>query len=361
MRVVISPYRICPIGAHSDHQGGPTLGMAVSAHTVLRFSAEASPTLYLVSDNFPGDVTIDLETLESVDEHDDWGRYVAAAALVLRDRLPRPPVGFRGRVRGTLPGGGLSSSASVLLAYLTALADVNDVTLSPAEKVDLALRAEREFVGIKVGILDPAAIVGARRGHLLLIDSRDRRWEPIPLGDRAPRFQILVAATGVTRNLADTDYNRRVEECFAACNQLAAFAGRDDVAGLHDLKDAVFEEFGDRLPRNQRLRARHFFSERSRVRRGVELWKQGDLEGFGELMNASCKSSIENWEAGSPELIELQRTLEQTQGVYGSRFSGAGFGGCVVALVKDVEAVKAKLELSVNVFAVESDDGVRVL
>ena len=363
MRVVISPYRICPIGAHSDHQGGPTLGMAVSAHTVLTFSAEASPTICLVSDNFPGDVTIDLETLESVDDHDDWGRYVAAAALVLRDRLPRPAVGLRGRVQGTLPGGGLSSSASVLLAYLTALADVNDVTLSPSDKVELAHRAEREFVGIKVGILDPAAIVGARRGHLLLIDSREGRWEPIRLGDSAPRFQILVAATGVTRNLAGTDYNRRVEECFAACNKLAAFAGRDDVAGLHDLDDAVFEKFGDRLPRAERLRARHFFTERSRVRRGIELWKHGDLKGFGELMNASCQSSIENWEAGSPELIELQRTLEQTQGVYGSRFSGAGFGGCVVALVTDVEAVtdKLKLKLPVKVFAVESDDGVRML
>ena len=361
MRVVISPYRICPIGAHSDHQGGPTLGMAVSAHTVLRFTAEASPSIHLTSDNFPGDVTIDLETLENVDEHDDWGRYVAAAVLVLRDRLPRPAVGLRGRVQGTLPGGGLSSSASVLLAYLTALADVNDVTLSSSEKVELALRAEREYVGIKVGILDPAAIVGARRGHLLRIDSREGRWEPIPLGDSAPPLQILVAATGVTRNLAGTDYNRRVEECFAACTKLAAFAGRDGVAGLHDLDDGVFEEFGDRLARAEFLRARHFFTERSRVRRGTELWKQGDLEGFGELMNLSCQSSIENWEAGSPELIELQRTLEQTQGVYGSRFSGAGFGGCVVALVKDVEAVADKLELPVKVFAVESDDGVRVL
>ena len=99
------------------------------------------------------------------------------------------------------------------------------------------------------------------------------------------------------------------------------------------------------------------------MRRGIELWKHGDLKGFGELMNASCQSSIENWEAGSPELIELQRTLEQTQGVYGSRFSGAGFGGCVVALVTDVEAVtdKLKLKLPVKVFAVESDDGVRML
>ena len=91
------------------------------------------------------------------------------------------------------------------------------------------------------------------------------------------------------------------------------------------------------------------------MRQGIELWRQGDLEGFGELMNASCQSSIENWEAGSPELIELQRGLERTKGIYGSRFSGAGFGGCVIALVRDAS------ELPVDAFIVESDDGVRIL
>lgn len=357
MRVVISPYRVCPIGAHSDHQGGPTLGMAVTAHTALSFTA--SPTIRLTSENFAGEVVLDWNELESIDGHKGWGRYVAAAALALRERLPRSPVGIRGRVRGTLPGGGLSSSASVLLAYLTALADVNDITLDAPEMAKLALRAEREFVGLKVGILDPAAIVGARRGHLLAIDSRAQRWEALPLGAKAPPFTIVVAATGTRRNLTGTGYNDRVEECYAACKRLAGLAGRDDVAGLHDLDDSVFTEFGDRLPRTEFLRARHFFTERERVRRGSELWRDGDLEGFGELMNASCRSSIENWESGSPELIELQRTLETTDGVYGSRFSGAGFGGCVVAFAKDIEAIAEKLP--VQVFAVESDDGVRIL
>lgn len=359
VRVVISPYRICPIGAHSDHQGGPTLGMAVSARTVLSFMADDAPTIRLTSENFPGEVVVELAKLEGIDGYVDWGRYIAAAALVLRERLPRSPIGFRGRVRGTLPGGGLSSSASVLLAYLTALAEVNGIELTPLEKVALSLRAERELVGIKVGILDPATIVGARRGELLAIDSRAGRWAPVPLGDDAPEFRILVAASGVTRHLADTAYNRRVEECFAACRKLAALAGLDEVAGLHELDDAVFEEHEERLPPAEARRARHFFTERARVRRGIESWKQGDIAGFGDLMNASCRSSIENWEAGSPELIELQRILTETPGVYGSRFSGAGFGGCIVALVEDVDAV-AK-ELPVEVFEVESDDGVRVL
>lgn len=323
--------------------------MAVSAHTTLTYAP--APTIQLSSDNFPGTVEIDFDELEPID---GWGIYVAAAASVLRERLPERPRGFRGRVEGTLPGGGLSSSASVLLAYLTALADVNDISLTPSDKVQLALRAERELVGVKVGILDPAAIVGAKRDHMLAIDSRAGTWEPVALGSGAPPYRIAVIASGTTRNLAGTEYNNRVEECNASCAKLAGFAGRDDVTGLHDLDDAIFKEFGERLPRTELLRARHFFTERARVRRGIDLWKRGELDGFGELMNASCQSSIENWEAGSPELIELQRTLEATPGVYGSRFSGAGFGGCVVALVRPGTTLPA------NAFIVESDDGVRL-
>ncbi|HXV63389.1 MAG TPA: hypothetical protein VEK15_22000, partial [Vicinamibacteria bacterium] len=200
-----------------------------------------------------------------------------------------------------------------------------------------------------------AAIVGARRGHILAIDSRNVKWEPIPLGEGAPSFQIVVVPSGSNRNLAETGYNARVDECFAACRKLAVYTGRGPVAGLDDFDDEVFERFGDRLTGREFLRARHFFTERARVRRGIELWKQGDIEGFGALMKASCQSSIENWEAGSPELIEIQRTLSETKGVYGSRFSGAGFGGCVVALVGD------DAELPMKAFTVESDDGVRVL
>ncbi|HXV62389.1 MAG TPA: galactokinase family protein, partial [Vicinamibacteria bacterium] len=153
VRVVISPYRICPIGAHIDHQGGPTLGMAVSAHSALNYTT--APIIQLASDNFPGEVVIEWARLGSVDAYDGWGRYVAAAVHALRDRLSGSPAGIRGRIHGTLPGGGLSSSASVLLAYLTALADVNGIELSPSELVERSLTAERDFVGVKVGVLDP--------------------------------------------------------------------------------------------------------------------------------------------------------------------------------------------------------------
>jgi len=330
--------------------------MAVTAATTMSYQSVDAPVMTLTSDNFDGTVEIDLEAPRSVE---GWGVYARAAALAITDALPPTPRGLRGHVAGRLPGSGLSSSASVTLAYLTAIADVNEVSLPPVAMAQMALSAERDFVGVKVGILDPAAIVGSKRDHLLWIDSRDIRFEPVALGEKAPPWQILVAYSGVRRNLLGTPYNDRVEECHGAARKLADWSGATDVRGLHDFSDEVYETFRYRLRDSEAKRARHFFSERARVRAGVERWREGDIEGFGELMNASCHSSIENWESGSPELIELQRTLERTAGVYGSRFSGAGFGGSVVALVEDADAVARVLP--VEAFRVESDDGVRIL
>jgi galactokinase len=242
------------------------------------------------------------------------------------------------------------------------------------ECVELALRAEKEFVGVQVGILDPAAIVAARRGHLMAIDTRETKWEPLALGSEAPEYRILVAFSGITRNLAGTDYNRRVEECFQAARKLAAFSGREEVQGLHDLPDSAFDEHVEKLSPAEARRARHFFTERSRVRRGETLWKRGNLEGFGRLMTESCESSMTNWESGSPELIEIQRILLETEGVFGSRFSGAGWGGCCLALVgatraEDIRSsVQRKMATRLpelqgrsRVFLLDSEDGLRIL
>ncbi|HAK55998.1 MAG TPA: galactokinase [Acidobacteria bacterium] len=368
--VVISPYRVCPIGAHSDHQGGPVLAMAVSAYTLVAFAPARSSDVTLTSDNFSGEVSFDLAR-PVVDALPSWGAYPAGAARAIGERHPLAR-GIVGHVHGSLPGGGLSSSASVTLAYLMAFAAANGTTLDPTALVDLALRAERDFVGVKVGILDPAAIVGARRDHLLAIETRERRWRSLAVGQDAPEYRILVAFSGITRNLSGTDFNRRIDECFDAARGLAARAGRDDVAGLHDLTDEVFEAHGAGLSGPQQRRARHFFGERSRVRRGATAWQASDLATFGQLMRESCTSSIDNWEAGSPELIAIQQVLTETGGVFGSRFSGAGWGGCCVALieaeraseiVRQIEAaIRSRLpELTAaRVLLVESEDGLRM-
>lgn len=353
------------------------LGMAVSAYTLLAFAPAPTSDIVLTSENFPGEIRLDLNqptmTPDSAAEP-GWGRYLRGAACSLGDRLPSAPRGFTGRVSGSLPAGGLSSSASVILAYLLVLAESNGLALEPRELIELALRAEKNFVGVKVGILDPAAIVGGDRGHLLAINTRETKWEAVPLGLQAPDYRILVVFSGITRNLAGTDYNERVEQCHEAARKLAALSGKREVRGLGDLPDSVFDEHSAKLSLPEARRARHFFSERFRVQRGRLLWEKGDLEGFGRLMKQSCESSINHWESGSPELIGIQRILLETEGVFGSRFSGAGWGGCCLALVAGGEAEEIlisvqqkmaarfpELEGRSRVFLLESEGGLRIV
>ena len=241
VRVAVAPYRVCPIGAHSDHQGGPVLGMAVSAYTLLAFTVAPTSDVVLTSENFPGEIRLDLNrpTMKpATADEPNWGRYLRGAACALRNRLPPEARGIAGRVSGSLPAGGLSSSASVILSYLSALGEANALALEPRELIELALKAEKDFVGVNVGILDPAAIVGARRGHLLAIDTCETKWEPLPLGPEPPDYRILAAFSGITRNLSGTDYNQRVEECFQAARKLAALSGRGSV--VPDGEDAAW-------------------------------------------------------------------------------------------------------------------------
>jgi galactokinase len=328
------PYRICPIGAHIDHQGGPVLGTAIDAFTVLAFVPNDGPECHLVSANYPGAARFAMGRLAPA-EHGGFARYAAAAAAVLAPDLPAPPRGLTGAVAGALPGGGLSSSASVLIAYLTALAAVHRVELEPRVLVERTREAENRYVGVRSGILDPASIVGARRDHLVAIDTQRSAWESVaPARGREGDATFLVAFTGIERNLAATGFNDRVEQCHRAARLLATRAGAPGAERLGELPESALAELLGELPEPERRRARHFVEERERVRRGVEAWRRGDLVAFGHLMSDSCRSSIENFEVGSPELVLLQEIFLTTPGVLGARFSGAGFGGCAIALVE---------------------------
>jgi len=371
VRVVVSPYRVCPLGAHIDHQHGPVLGMAIGLGTRLAYAPAPDAEVCLESADFSDEVRFSLS--EVADDGVDWGRYARAAAAVLADRLPRAPRGCIGVLSGDLPGGGLSSSASVLVAYLLALADVNGLELSQRELVTLARRAENAFVGVQSGVLDPASVVGARRGQLLEIGTRDLCWRALESGAAAPETRFVVVFSGRGRNLARTPFNARVAECRAAAARIAAAGGLGPVDALGDLPEDLLADRLEDLPPSERGRARHFVGERDRVRRGVAAWERGDLVAFGRLMSESCRSSIENYETGSEEQREIQEILSATPGVLGSRFSGAGYGGCNVALVLAGEAdaigrrVLAEyrqrvpeLAAEARAFAVDSVDGARI-
>ena len=339
VRVIAAPYRISPLGAHIDHQGGPVLGMTISAYTVMAYVPSKDGKIRLHSKNYPDSIAFELQNVpEKIPGA--WGYYVRGAALAMKE-AGRVAHGITGLLNGMLPGCGLSSSASVLLTYLHALAHANEMQLSPWEYVQLTQRAENEFIGLKNGILDQTSIVFGEAEKLLHIHTRKPDVDKIQDISGGDAYRILVAYSGYSRELTTTGYNSRVQECREAAELLSKFNGRSQGEILSDVSLNTFQSHGEKIDPHLYRRAQHFFSEVKRVEEGVLAWKEGDIETFGRLMNESCESSIHFYECGSPPVHDLQRIVSSTEGVLGSRFSGGGFGGCVVGLVKPNFAERA--------------------
>ena len=329
-RHIFSPYRICPIGAHVDHQGGVVLGRTISIGTRLEYEPLDTNELHLTSDQF-GEAKFLIGELDL----SQWTRYAQAAARVLNVKR-----GMKAHVSGSLVGSGLSSSASVGLAYLKALAELNDIELTAEQLVRLDYRLEHSELHLQNGLLDPLTIVHGQREALLFMDTVTGSVSPIP-DPPSRRFAWIVAFSGLSRELTKSGFNVRVQECREAAS-LLKFGAKI----LSDVPREDFEQKKKSLPENLRKRAEHFFTEVERVHNGAQAWKEANLERFGQLMNESCESSIRNYESGSDILIELHELVSQMEGIYGSRFSGGGYGGCVVALSKRDAAEKVCAEIS---------------
>ena len=190
---------------------------------------------------------------------------------------------------------------------------------------------EREFLGLKNGILDPAAIVHSKADRLTEIDTRTGSHVHHEAGSQ---FRFIAFHSGLAEALTPENYNQRVEQSHAAARNLAKLAGLPDVEHLGDVSPEVFEAFENKLDTIERKRAAHFFSEVERVDRAVDAWRTGATETLGELMCASGMSSIQNYECGATPVKDLYEILNATEGVHGARFCGPGFRGCCVALVQ---------------------------
>ena len=250
-------------------------------------------------------------------------------------------------IEGTLPIGGLSSSASVIIVFLTALARVNGIRLDPWETIMMAKAAENKYVGVNCGKLDQSCEVLCRKHQLLYLDCSDDSYTLISRNEGMKPFKIAIFFSGLERSLANSAYNLRQDECKAAAYRLLAHAGlpygKFQEAVLRDVPRIVYEEYKNRLPENFRKRATHFFGEIKRAEDGAEAWKRGDIEAYGKLIFESGYSSVHNYECGCPELITLYEIMTKMPGIYGGRFSGAGFKRCCMSLV-DPEAADEVLE-----------------
>ena len=329
------PYRVSPLGAHIDHQSGIITGFAIDRGIHIAYEPKYSGMIELSSVNFDRRARFHVNSVPDVPQN-GWADYCRGATRELHARYGLS-IGINAVIEGSLPIGGLSSSAAVMIAYMKALSAVNGITLTQQELITMAKDAENNYVGVRCGQMDQYCEVYSRKSHLLYLDCQDNSWDLLPLSPKMPEFGIGIFCSGIQRTLQVTDYNLRQDECKVSAYTLRAFAGLPGTTfqetRLRDVPLDVYHRWSDRLPEKFQKRAAHFFGEMARVRKGVDAWKKGDMKTFGSLIFESGRSSIENYECGSPELITLYTILTETEGVFGGRFSGAGFKGACMALI----------------------------
>ena len=314
-----APGRVNLIGEHTDYNEGFVLPMAIDLDCAIAVTATAGDRVRIGS--LDEGTTVDVAA-DGTDEpraiEPAWGRYVAGVARALADR-GRPPAGLEAVLASSVPAGsGLSSSAALEVACALALADAAGFGLPPDELALACQAAEHLATGVPSGIMDQLASVAGKAGHALLIDCRtlDVRHAPMP-----PEIGVVVVNSGVPRTLERTAYSERR----AATHRIAA------ALGLSTLRDATPEQVGDEPL------ARHVVSENARVHETAEALAAADLERLGALFAESHASLRDDYQVSSAELDTLVYALLEA-GARGARLTGAGFGGCVVAVCEAAEA-----------------------
>ena len=346
--VAFCPYRICPVGAHVDHNFGKITGFAIDRGIHFAYAPKQNGVVEICSLQFDKRAQWHVAGTPKT-RQDDWADYLRGATLFLSQKRPLEK-GISGVIEGTLPIGGLSSSAAVVLAFLKALCEVNGIRLTPAEMIALSVRVENEYVGVSCGKLDQSCEIYSKKDHLLHLDTLNDEYELVPVSVKMKPYRIAIFFSGLERSLAGSKFNMRVDECRSAAYAMKAFAGLEygkfNETALRQVPADIFEEHKNRLPEPWMKRALHWYSEQDRVERSVKAWKEGDIEEYGRIIFESGRSSIENYQTGSPELKEIYEIMTRTDGIYGGRFSGAGFKGCCMAIIDPAyqESILQKVE-----------------
>ena len=370
-----TPYRVCPVGAHVDHQLGKITGFAINKGIHIAYGPKRNGVIEIQSLQFEKRAQWHVASTPEVPEG-DWADHLRGATIVLCSRYTLK-IGLCAVIDGELPIGGLSSSAAVIITFLSALCELNGIMLEPQELIEISKEAENKYVGVACGKLDQSCEVYCRKDHMLYLDTRDDSYELIPQSPSMKPYKFAIFFSGLERSLAGSAFNMRVDECKSAAYALKAYAGmpygKFAETYLRDVPVEIFHQYKDRLPENWRKRAEHYYGEFDRVERAAEAWRRGDIEAYGKISFESGYSSVHSWETGSPELIKLYEIMTETKGIYGGRFSGAGFKGCCLAIIDPVyqdsiieEVTKKYLDAfphlkgKYSVHICESADGVKL-
>jgi galactokinase len=324
--VVRAPGRVNLIGEHTDYNDGFVLPAAIDRAAWIALRRRPDRRVVVHSLDFAESAEFDLDEPERGGP--GWSEYLKATAWALREAR-HPLCGWDGVLAGDVPiGAGLSSSAAVELAAARAFAAVSGWPWDAKSMALLAQRAENEWVGVKCGIMDQLVSAAAEQGTALLIDCRSLDTQAVPVPSAV---SLAVLDTATRRGLVDSAYNERRSQCEAAARLVGVKALRD--ATLEKL-EAKAAQLGETAAR----RARHVISENARTRQAAAALRRGDLDAVGGLMNESHASLRDDFEVSSPALDAMVAAAQADAACFGARMTGAGFGGCAVALVRSAEA-----------------------
>ena len=329
-RLFFAPGRVNLIGAHLDYSGGDVLPLAVDRGVYVAARLAENGRCRVASREQEQQVEVATADLGGKgDPKHGWANFPLGVVAAFRERTGRA-FGVDLLFAGDLPmASGLSSSAAIEVVTATALDRLLGTGLPPLEIALLAHRVENEFVGVKCGIMDQFASALGKHGHALLLHCRTQQYEHVPL-DRA-LFEILVMDTRKPRPLAKTGFNQRVHECADAFALLCARLRPEPCLAeykLDDLDDANLV-----LQGVHRKRVRHVVTEMARVAKAVACLRDGDIRGFGRMLDESQHSARVDYEVSCPELDVITAAARACEGVFGARLVGAGFGGCAIAVI----------------------------
>jgi len=328
-----APGRVNLLGEHVDYNDGFVLPAAIDRATYVAFSSVNTPHSTLVAADLNQQTSFSLETLSSKTQADssplpEWGLYPAGVMWsLLEEKLPVLPMNavFASNVP---QGSGLSSSASIEMAFMIAWQTLGGWSLPSMQRALLGQKAENQYVGVNCGIMDQFASACGIENKLLLLDCRSLEWKTVPL---PKNVSIVIADTTVRRKLTSGEYNKRRDACEEAVILL-----KDDLPNIKSLRDVGVEEFNrlaKKLPEDVEKRARHVVEEIGRSNQAEALLEADDVQNFGKLMNECHVSLRDLYEVSCPELNVMVNIAQSLDGCYGARLTGAGFGGCTVNLV----------------------------
>ncbi|MBK8048929.1 MAG: galactokinase [Anaerolineales bacterium] len=327
--VASGPGRVNLIGEHTDYNDGFVLPVALKRDIRFVFRPRTDRHVRLFSGDYNESLEFDLDAPAYIPER-LWGNYIQGTAWSLEQTGLRL-VGIDAVLGGNVPrGSGLSSSAAVEVGAAHAFLAASGLldALPGPQIAKAAQRAENEFVGVNCGIMDQFISVLGKENHALLIDCRSLTYELVPMPEEAA---LVIGNTRASRSLASSAYNQRRAECERGVEILQATI--PGIKALRDVSSAQLEAARAMMPDNIYRRCRHVVSENERVLHTVAAFSSGDLKTVGELMDASHESLRDDYEVSSPALDAMVAAMRSVPGVYGARLTGAGFGGCAVAMV----------------------------